>query len=59
MKPSIVGFCQRCEYKADILLFNNIEASYQCPKCGSHKVKVIFYPEREANFAEFDDDDSY
>lgn len=50
MSSGIVGFCKRCGYKIDIILFTRIEDSYQCPKCGSYKVKVIF-----RDFSDIDD----
>jgi Zn finger protein HypA/HybF involved in hydrogenase expression len=54
-----MGWCKRCDFKEDIFVFKHVEDSYQCPKCGSYKVKILFYPDREADYAEFDEDDSY
>ena len=59
MRSSVVGWCKRCDFKEDIFVFKHVEDSYQCPNCGSYRVKILYYPDREADYSEFDEDDSY
>lgn len=42
-KANIVGICGNCHYEADIFLFKYFVGAYQCPNCGSFRVRVVFY----------------